>query len=126
MAICVAGVLVVPGAPVGGSREVGVGLTSVGGVPVPTAMGVPVPSVGVLIGRPVPARAVCVAKAFNICIGSVTGGLPVAVGVGNRAVDADRWHATRNTANAPIAARARISFLDMSILLVQEPVNETQ
>jgi hypothetical protein len=119
MASGVAGVVVIPGAPVGGIREVGVGLTIV-----PTAMDVPVRSgVGVpLIGSPAPARAVCVARACNIRIGSVTGGLPVAVGVGIGAVDADRWHAARKTASTMPTARIEISFLDMSILLVREPV----
>jgi hypothetical protein len=66
--------------------------------------------------------AVCVARFCNIRIGSVTAGLPVAVGVGIGAVDADRRHAVSNIARAMPTARIEISFLDMSILLVREPV----
>jgi hypothetical protein len=54
------------------------------GVPVRSGVGVP------LIGSPVPAMAVCVARDCSIFIGSVTGGLPVAVGVGIGTIDADR------------------------------------
>jgi hypothetical protein len=63
-----------------------------------------------------------VARDCNISIGSVTSGFPVAVGVGSDAVDADRSHATRNKDSTQPTARIEISFLDMIILLVREPV----
>jgi hypothetical protein len=105
----------VTGVPVGGIREVGVRLGNV-----PTGVGELVRSgVGVLLsGIPAAARAVCVAKDCNIFIGSVTGGFPVAVGVGSGAFDADRSHATRNKASTKPIARIAKNFLDMSILLV--------